>query len=171
VSDIFQPGDMALVHNSGFVSAAIRWGTRSRYNHVRLVTGISGNTVEAQPQGAVRGHVHPNDLVLRPPLLTSFQRAWIREAAAGFVLANHGKGIPYGFLDVAALGLAQFGITLPSVKRRIKSPDHLFCSQLYDYALSLAGYHLFTDDRTPQDVSPGDLADLAFREGWMRVQG
>jgi hypothetical protein len=154
-----QAGDIALVHNSGIVDDLIRWGTRSRYNHVRLIVDDKGNTVEALAHGAQRGHVRPGDLVVSPPML-AIQRHRIPS------IATHLLGTPYGFLDVAALGLAQFGITLPSVKRRIARPDRLFCSQLVDYAWSLAGYHAFTDGRTPQDVSPGDLADLAFREGW-----
>jgi hypothetical protein len=159
----YQPGDMALVHESGFVETGIQFGTRSRYNHVRLIVSPHGAVVEARPRGASRGHVSPGDVVVRPPL-TLAQRLQIPDIAAGLL------GTPYGFLDVAALGLAQFGITLPGVKRRIARPDRLFCSQLCDYAWSLAGFTAFTDGRTPQDVSPGDLADLAFRDGWELVK-
>lgn len=159
---VYQPGDMCLVASPTLVGAAIRLGTRSRFNHVRLVITATGGTVEAQPEGAVRGRVRAGDLVVRPPL-TSEQQARIPAVGASLT------GIPYGFLDVAALGLAQFGVTLPSVTRRIERPDRLFCSQLYDYALFLAGVHLFDDGRVPQDVSPGDLGDLAFRTGWTRI--
>lgn len=158
----YRPGDIALVRNSGIVDTLIRWGTRSRYNHVRLIVDEDGGTVEALAKGASKGHVMPGDVVVRPPLSSP-------EVAKIPVLADWVVGTRYGFLDVAALGLAQFGITLPSVKRRIRRPDRLFCSQLVDYLWTLAGYHAFTDHRTPQDVSPGDLADLAFREGWPHV--
>jgi len=153
------PGDVALSRSATFVGWAIRLGTRSRVNHARLITDGLGETVEALPHGAVRGQTQPGDLIIRPPL-TGDQRLAIPGIAASLV------GTPYGFLDVAALGLAQFGITLPSVTRRIARPDRLFCSQLVDYAWFLAGFHAFTDHRTPQDVSPGDLADLALRDGW-----
>ena len=153
------PGDVALARGSGIVDALIRWGTRSRYNHARLVVDGLGETVEALSSGAIRRHVQLTDVIVRPPL-TGKQRAAIPGIAASLV------GTPYGFLDVAALGLAQFGITLPSVTRRIARPDRLFCSQLVDEAWREAGFHAFTDGRTPQDVSPGDLADLAFRDGW-----
>jgi hypothetical protein len=157
---MYQPGDIALVHETGPVALGIQYGTRSRYNHVRLVVDtMHGRVVEAKPGGAARGHVGRNDVVVRPPL-TWEQRAKIPAIAASLL------GTPYGFLDVAALGLAQVGIVLPGVKHRIARPDRLFCSQLVDYAWTLAGFHAFTDDRTPQDVSPGDLADLAFRQGW-----
>ena len=156
---LYLPGDVALSRSASLVGWAIRLGTRSRYNHARLIVDRMGSTVEALSHGAMQGHVQPGDVVLRPPM-TGGQRNRIPGIAAGLV------GIPYGFLDVAALGLAQFGVTLPSVKRRISDPTHLFCSQLVDYAWSLAGFHAFTDGRTPQDVSPGDLADLGFRDGW-----
>jgi hypothetical protein len=159
----FLPGDFALVRTKGFVGWAIRLGTRSRYNHVRLIISTDGRTLEAESRGAVNGHVQPDDLVIRPPM-TRAERARISRVAGML------KGRPYGFLDVAALGLAQFGVMLPSVKRKIANPKRLFCSQLVDYAWTLAGFHAYRDDRVPQDVSPGDLGDLAFRDGWKVVQ-
>lgn len=161
--DTFRPGDIALVRSTGPVAWAIRLGTRSRYNHVRLITSPRGDTLEAVPRGAMHGHVQPGDLVVRPPLTPVEVR---RIPRAAQTLA----GRPYGFLDVAALGLAQFGIMLPVVRRRIRNPKTLFCSQLVDYAWTLAGFHAYTDNRVPQDVSPGDLGDLAFRDGWKVVQ-
>lgn len=158
----YLPGDIALVRDHGLVDLLIRWGTRSRYNHVRLIVGEMGGTVEALAHGAQRGHVRPGDVVVRPPLSGP-------EVAAIPGISRNLLGTPYGFLDVAALGLAQFGITLPFIRKRIRNPRRLFCSQLVDYAWTLAGYHAFNDGRTPQDVSPGDLADLAFSQGWHHV--
>lgn len=155
----YLPGDVALARSNGIPAWLIRLGTRSRYNHARLVVTERGGTVEAMGSGAVRGHVHKGDVVVRPPL-TDEQRNAIPAIGDSLI------GTPYGWLDVAALGLAQFGILLPSVKRRIERPDRLFCSQLVDYAWTLAGFHAYDDGRTPQDVSPGDLEELAFRSGW-----
>lgn len=152
-------GDIALVRTPDLIGWTIRLATRSRYNHVRLVLSAAGDVLEANPSGAEYGTVRTGDLIVSPPL-TDTQRADIP------LIAGYLAGTPYGFGDVAALGLAQFGITLPSVRRRIEQPDRLFCSQLVDYAWQLAGFHAFTDGRTPQDVTPGDLADLAFRSGW-----
>ncbi|MBX6387154.1 MAG: hypothetical protein IRZ07_29950 [Microbispora sp.] len=137
--------------------------TRSRYNHVRLVVDTDGGVIEANPDGADRGHVHSGDVVVSPPL-TDEQRARIPALAEALL------GTPYGFLDVAALGLASLGFDVPSVRRRIIRPDRLFCSQLADLVLTQAGYQPFADGRTPQAVSPGDFADLAFREGWPVIQ-
>lgn len=160
-----KPGDIALVHGPSLVDTLIRWGTRSRYNHVRLIVSERGDTVEALAHGAQRGHVQPGDLIVSPPL-TVAQRARVSGIADTLVLANGGHGVPYGFADVAALGLYQFGVRLPVITERIRDPHTLFCSQLADYVWTRVGYHAFTDGRTPQAVSPGDLADLAFREGW-----
>lgn len=156
-------GDVALVRSAGFVAWCIRLGTRSRFNHARLVIDDADGTLEANPGGAQFGYVSATDLIVSPPL-TDAQRAKIPDIARSL------HGIPYAFADVAAIGLAQFGLTLPSVKRRLARPDRLFCSQLVDQAWSLAGFQAFNDGRPPQDVSPGDIADLAFAAGWTVVQ-
>jgi len=162
MNDIYLPGDVALARGNDFVGMGIQFGTRSRFNHVRLLVDTKGKVLEADASGAQWHHVHPDDVVVRPPL-TVAEQAQIPEIAA------HLHGTPYGFLDCAALGLAQFGLTLPSVTRRVSRPDRLFCSQLVDYAWFLAGFHAFDDGRVPQDVSPGDIADLALRAGWKVV--
>lgn len=158
----YKPGDVALTRSPSLVGWAIRLGTRSHYNHARLVVSEYGDVVEALSRGASRGVVRSDDVVVRPPM-TDRERAEIPAIGESLL------GTPYGFLDVAAIGLAQFGLVLPSVTRRIERPDHLFCSQLVDYAWTLAGFHAFDDGRVPQDVTPGDLADLAFRSGWTVV--
>lgn len=159
---LYLPGDVALAHGNDFVGLGIQFGTRSRFNHTRLVINEHGHTLEAESSGAVHGLVHADDVVVRPPM-TYEERSRID------AIAEKLRGTPYGFLDCAALGLAQFGLTLPSVTRRVSRPDRLFCSQLVDYAWSLAGFHAFDDGRVPQDVSPGDIADLALRAGWKVV--
>lgn len=155
----YLPGDCALSYSDTFTGWCIRLGTRSRFNHARWVTDTEGHTVEAMSHGAIRGHVRKGDLVIRPPM-TDAQRALVPDVAASLV------GTPYGFLGVAALGLAQFGVHTPWVRERIMRRDELFCSQLVDYGWYLTGFHAYTDNRVPLDVSPGDLGDLGFRSGW-----
>jgi hypothetical protein len=155
----YLPGDVAISYSHSFVGWAIRLGTRSRYNHTRLVVDHAGGTLEAMSNGAIWGHVHQGDIVLRPPL-TEEQRARVHDVATQL------HGTPYGFLGVVALGLAQFGIMLPWVRTRIQRRDELFCSQLVDYAWYRCGFNAYKDGRVPMDVSPGDLGDLAFRSGW-----
>jgi hypothetical protein len=154
-----QPGDIALFRPHNWVGRAISVFTTSRYCHVRLIVDSDGSTVEADFGGAIRGRVQPGDVIVSPPL-TPERRARIRAVAGTMV------GIPYGFVDILALGLAQLGLRLPSLARRIARPDRLFCSQLVDLAWGTVGFEAFTDGRLPQDVSPGDLADLAFVSDW-----
>lgn len=164
------PGDIALFRPHNLVGRTIGVVTAARYCHVRLIVTPDGDTVEADFGGAVRGHVEPGDVIVTAPL-TPVQRARIPAVAAAMV------GIPYGFVDILALGLAQAGVRLPSLARRIARPDRLFCSQLVDLAWQGAGFHAFTPEtdpgyrrtgreRLPQDVSPGDIADLAFVNSW-----
>jgi hypothetical protein len=153
------PGDVALTRPNGWVGRVISLVTSSRYCHIRLIVAGDGSTVEANPPGAYRGKVQTGDVIVTAPL-TDEQRAQIATTAAALV------GIPYGFLDVVALGLAQFGLRLPGLRKRLGRPDRLFCSQLVDKAWQAVGFHAFTDDRLPQNVSPGDIADLAFCSSW-----
>jgi hypothetical protein len=154
------PGDVAFCTGGGPIAPkVIEFVTCSPYDHVRLITSEHGDTVEALPQGAVPGRVQPGDVVVSLPL-TDAQRA----AVPG--LAKDVIGTPYGWADVFALGLYQFGIRRPSVTARIENPRTLFCSQLADLVLTRAGFHLFDDKRAEQAVTPGDIADRAFRSGW-----
>lgn len=158
-----RPGDVAFQRGGGFGAWLIRVGTSSRYNHVRLVIDYDGTCVESVGDGVVYGKVKPDDVVTSPPNLTDEQRDLIRPIAENLL------GTPYGYIDLVAIALAQLGINLPYLKKRIERPDRLFCSQLVDYVWLLAGYHAFDDGRMSQNVSPGDLADLSFRNGWPSV--
>ena len=153
------PGDIALVRPNGWVGRIISLVTSARYRHVRLIVDADGSTVEANPPGAFRGKVLEGDVVVSVPL-TDAERAQVAAEAGKLV------GIPYGFLDVLALGLAQFGWKLPILSKRLARPDRLFCSQLVDLAWQRVSFQAFTDDRLPQDVTPGDLADLALCSAW-----
>ncbi|MGN6403387.1 hypothetical protein [Sinomonas sp.] len=154
-----RPGDVALVRPAGWLGRIITTVTSARYCHIRLIVAEDGSTVEANPPGAYRGKIQPGDVIVTAPL-TDEERAQIATTAAALV------GIPYGFLDVVALGLAQYGIKIPGLRKRLGRKDRLFCSQLVDRAWQAVGFHAFTDDRLPQNVSPGDIADLAFVSSW-----
>jgi hypothetical protein len=154
------PGDVALFRPNTLVGHTISVITTSRYCHARLIVDTDGNTVEADfAPGAKPGHVEDGDLVLSPPL-TPDERDKVPAVASALI------GIPYGWRDVFALGLAQFGLRLPSLSRQVSRPDRLFCSQLVDLVWRAVGFQAFTDGRLPQNVSPGDIADLALCSGW-----
>lgn len=159
-SDLVRPGNLAVVRSNGIVGEGIRRGTSARWNHVRWITDDLGTVIEANPDGAAWGRIHKGDLLVEVPLADA-QRILVPSVAR-----DHLLGKPYGFVDCAALGLANNGITLPSVTRRVARPDRLFCSQLADYGLSLCGFQVFDDGRAFQAVDPGDLEEQAARLGW-----
>lgn len=63
-------------------------------------------------------------------------------------------GVPYSFLDYAALVDHRLHIPMPGLQNFIASDQHMICSQLADQCDSLAGIHLFADDRWPGYVDP-----------------
>lgn len=159
-----QPGDIALSLNpDAWYATIITWVTRGRYSHVRLVIDRSGKTIEAFRGGVKYGKVRPTDVVVQAPLSRE-QRAKVRETAEQFL------DTPYGWIDVVVLGLGQLHIKLPYLNKRMDRWDRLFCSQLVDVVWRLLQFYAFDDRRQSQNVSPADLNDLAFRNGWPIVQ-
>ena len=154
-----KPGDVALFRPANAIGNAIAVFDQARYCHVRLIIDADGTTVEADFKGAIRGHVQDGDVIVTAPL-TDEQRARILEAASSLL------GTPYGFADIAALALAKLGLRVPFLSKRLARPDRLFCSQLVDIVWQSVGFKAFDDGRLPQDVTPGDIADRAFVNGW-----
>ena len=156
-------GCYGVVRTRGLAGATIRLATRSRFNHAWVHIG-GGTIVEAEPGGARLGSADdyadcPGGTNAGEPL-TDAQRAAIVAAARAMI----GRG--YSWLDIAALGLRQFGIRSAWLTGRIKRTDRVICSQLVDYAYEQAGVTLFADGRLPQDVTPGDLAERIVEQPW-----
>ena len=158
------PGDHFVVRTGGWAGQVIRLGTQSQVNHAGIVLDADGATVEAQPGGAVYGHlsryrrhlVVVNDL----ELLTDLQRARIAVEARALV------GTPYSWLDIVALGLTAVGIRWAWLAKRVARTDRLICSQLVDLAYDRAGVHLFNDGRLSSAVTPGDLLLRIAQHPW-----
>ena len=152
------PGDFATVATGGWAGLGIRLVTRAKVNHAMLYVG-DGMVVEANPAGACLSPVsnyyrltlHWSNLPL-----TDDERARIVAAARSHI------GAPYSWVDDACIALARiFGVHVPEwVRLRLASKGRLMCSQLVDVSYSEAGIDLFTDDRLPGDVAPGDLDQL-----------
>lgn len=157
-----RPGDFVITEAKGPLGWMVGAITLSRYCHVRLVIDEDGTCISADRDGAVLDAPRPGEIIVSPPL-TDEQRGQIRETALPLL------GTPYGFWDAAVLGLAHLGYRSASLERQIERPDRLFCSQLVDLVWSRVGFHAFNDGRLPQNVTPGDLADLALRSGWTVV--
>jgi cell wall-associated NlpC family hydrolase len=151
-------GDFATVATRGLMGRLIRLVTRSRVNHAMIYVG-DGLVIEAQPSGAARtpmalytGHnLHWSALPL-----TDLERDHVVAAAVAHL------GAPYSWVDDACIALARLlDVHVPGpVRRRLAGKDHLMCSQLVDVCYSEAGIRLFTDNRLPGDVTPGDLDAL-----------
>lgn len=154
-------GDIFLRHSPGPIGAAIRTIIQSEWNHAGICV-VAGQIVEALSHGA---QVNPLPsypvLWIRPPLTTK-QQVMASAVALGFAR----DGIGYGYPDIFALGLKQYGIHSKLIDARIARSDRMICSQLVDAALTRAGLKVFTDGREPQDVTPGNLGTLAIESGW-----
>jgi cell wall-associated NlpC family hydrolase len=91
--------------------------------------------------------------------LTASQRSAVVDAALSC------QGIPYSFLDYAAIALHRLGLKDPALKRYIASTGHMMCSFLVDWVYQYAGIHFFTDERWPGYVTPADLAAVVKNRG------
>jgi hypothetical protein len=148
-------GSFGVTATGGIAGWFIRLGTFSRYNHAFIV-GPGGLIVEATPYGAKYGHtsMYPKAKYNLHTVLPDATREHIWANAQAML------GTKYNWLDILALSLRFFGLRFNWIAKRIQRTDRLICSQSVDLAYQRAGVHLFDDGRLPQDVTPGDLADL-----------
>ena len=154
------PGDYGLVRGTGPAMWAVRWGTHSRFGHVRLCVDVDGpaiTVVEAKPAGALRrtlGKLEGAETTWVSVDPTPAQRAGIVTQGEALV------GIGYGWTDIAALALwCLCGWRWRWLDTRINRQDRLICSQLVALAYARAGLVLMPD-RLPCEITPGDLAHL-----------
>ena len=161
-ADPRQFGDFAAVRTGGDVGRLIRLGEAlngdgfADYEHAMIYVG-GGMVVEAEPGGArLRFRdAEEGDLWSTGLWKLSLKtRKAICDAARGYV------GIPYGWLDYAALAAHRLHIPAPGLRKFIASTGHMICSQLADQCYADAGVHLFSDGRWPGYVTPAALASL-----------
>lgn len=168
-------GTIFVLRSGGFVGWTIRLLTRSRQNHAGVCLG-DGRTVEAQAKGAVikteqdnARVIYGDRLSLRIDWLDSIARpggttpTWANARIADEALKL--VGTPYGFVDIAALALADLGWRQRWLERIVDRQHALICSQLVDQAYLNAGVHLFSDGRMPGRVDPGDLEQIIATGG------
>jgi len=167
------PGDFAVVSAGGIPGRLVGWlqeldrklrrdadpAKYDDYQHAFIYTGLEGDhaIIQAEPAGTDYASLTPHGKTLwstgKIPL-TDPQRALIQLAADSYL------GVPYSFLDYAALILHRLHVRVPWLKRYIASTKHQICSQLVDQVYLDAGVHLFDDGRWPGYVTPADLAEL-----------
>ena len=68
--------------------------------------------------------------------------------------------VTYSWPDYGAIAAHALHLPVPGLKAFIVSTDSMICSQYVDSAYADTGVHLFSDDRWPGYVTPGDLAGL-----------
>lgn len=182
------PGTYGVTRISGLVGVGVRLGEylvdgNADWSHAFILIEKHPDgdwtIVEAEPGGASVGRL---SRYVRKPVafndqhhLSPAERLTIVDEALGFV------GFGYAWLDYVSIALTRLlGVTGASARAgapsralnwlrgRLERPDRLICSQLVDSAYCLAKVHLFADDRTPGDVTPGDLADVITRHLWTR---
>lgn len=165
-----RPGDFGLSKIGGFVGWGIGLGQfliddASRYTHAFVVLDDE-TVIEAMPGGAI---ITPLSFYLGNAVFSSFDLTDDQRAS----LVKEGRaleGTPYSFLDYLTIALAHFRICPDWIKKYVSSTKHMICSQLVDEVYNRAGIHLFDDNRLPQEVTPGDLANLLIEHGWLNEE-
>lgn len=161
-------GTLGLGKIRGFVGFLARIGQLlngdfSPWTHVYVNLG-DGTVLQAEPGGArivpLANYLPPNAGRLLNIPLTDEQRKKVVQ------IAREMQGTPYSAWDYISLVLHRLHIRPKFVVDRVMSSGHMICSQLGDWILDRAGFHLFEDHRFPGDVTPGTIARLADKNGW-----
>ncbi len=127
--------------------------------------------VQAMPRGAEEVEIGPEHFTdeyvyVRPEYRTAdpsfeldmpYHPYAIGQAQLVAQCARKYVGTPYSFLDYAAIAGLHLGIKNGLVRRYVRTSGHMICSQLADQALTDAGWHIFSDGRLSQDVTPAAL--------------
>lgn len=129
----------------------------------RLVQAMPGGAEEISMNAA--RHWTPEYVYIRPAYGHGAPDAYeaVRVQAELVAMAARSYvGTPYNFLTYGALsvgprGLVHLPLTERTLRRWISTRKDMMCSQLVDQALADAGFHVFDDERLPQDVVPAEL--------------
>ena len=152
-------GGYGVVDLSGWFPACIKHLTRSRWAHAFIVLNADDGTIlEARPAGSAIGN-----LTQYAGRLMMFSEA--APQAAGLLgpelwdtARKHWTGIPYGFTDIAELGLWYTCHLRPQwLTRLVLSEHHMMCSQLAAEWGQAYGADWTCGQPGPQFVTPGLL--------------
>lgn len=157
-------GDIGLYTISGPLGWIISVGQAalgdgSKYTHAFIVTN-DDEVLAAQPRGARYDplHIYYGHSVILDVPLTDLQRALIVENTKRL------EGVKYGFSGYLYIILSSFNIRPKWLVNYVTNNGRMICSQLVDFVYAQSGVHLFNDGRQPFDVTPGDLADLIWKD-------
>lgn len=154
----FQPGDFILTHSPHLISRLIRVAQKIRgrerrysyWSHAAVIVDREGTLVEAESKGVIRSPLAK----YRPAeyhLVRLGESADRRDREQVVAFANSVVGQPFGFLDMASVGLS----LLTGAKVNISYESHLMCSALVARAMERTSA-LFDDE--PAHMLPADLA-------------
>ena len=148
-----QPGSYTVVDNHGIYAATIRRFTRSKYSHAFINLG-DGLILEADAAGS---HITALAKYDGRPMLTS-------EPAPGYQVGDWAAqtrwlDIPYGFADIAWLGL-DYGVGWRPqwVLSEVREDPNMICSQLVAAWGAWYGANWSCGQEYLQEVTPGMLA-------------
>jgi len=152
VTQIAGPGHKFVVLGQAII------GDASRFTHAGIVINDE-EIIEAMPGGAIKRNRHVYTTIKAAQVtrysrwnITYDQRDKIVEEALKLI------GTKYSWLDYISLALEHTSFFQPKyLKKYIANTGHMICSQLVDEVYKRAGLQMFNDDRSPGDVTPGDL--------------
>jgi len=161
-------GLIGLTPISGEVGKLIEFGQWldgsgfKQWEHAFISIG-NNLIVEAEPGGARVGSVSEYSTVYWCNAIAGLGTPAQLEATE--TVAKSYVGTPYSALDYFALAAHRLDLPVLGLENFIKSDKHLICSQLVDQVYNVAGIHVFTDNRWPGFVTPGDLYDRNVQLG------
>lgn len=168
--------DSWMSRSVGAAQAFVRGG--SFWTHSGLYLG-DGRVIEGEPGGAtirdvetkLRGTVLWSDAPIQQELarIDALGNEGVERELRELVVAEALKleGTPYSYADYLAIAAVEW--RWPGHERLrsyVESSGRLICSALVDRAYMNAGVHLYSDGRTPGDVTPGDLD--RYDQHWVR---
>lgn len=162
-----KPGDIGLARIGGVLGFFVMLGQAlagdaSRWTHTFIV--LDDETVIAGQPGGARIDplsMYKNNAIYVQMDLSDEKRREIVMTARAM------EGIPYGWLNYLAIGLARLGIKPKWLRKFIASNKTMICSQLSDEVYRLCGIHMFTDGRLSGEVTPGDVAGWLLEKDWI----
>lgn len=173
-----EPGDLCVVNTLNQASAAVQllqWlSTRkfSQWNHVCVCTSVSLHgeitIAEAEASGAVLVPWHYEDVPHQWSTGVLPTNAAVAAAAARYTQPGPWgpHGVPYSWLDYAAIAARRWHVPVPGLRGFIKATGHMMCSQLADACKQAGNVHLFEDNRWAGYVAPDDIGALLPAGQW-----
>ena len=155
-------GGYGCVDTRGFIGEEIRIFTRSHYSHsFMILNAAEGTILEAQPKGSKISNIHEYDgldMIFSTDAVLGGNVTALMQAAQMFT------GIPYGFLDIAYLGLElATGWQWKWLLDRVLSEDRMICSQLVAaFGVKYMANSWKCGQEYAQLVTPGMLATRAL---------